>query len=723
MPGADENGAEGLGRRFAALVDTGAGAGDGHGEKRRLDFERLARDLAKAADPLADLAGLAASIRADEGATALERRLAERLGEAGVGTGDVEMPSVRVVRPRTSGLFYLRIDDEELSYLAKRRILAAEAALNGALLCSALLPDAESASEEDVVKAEQRVARSIVSQAAEPLLDLEGEPTRGEWHDRHAIAGGIECLRLPYRLQARFRLNARAGACAIEVDLAEPALMPGRAYVDGVGVVPATAVMRRRAATDYNLRLVVLMAAYAFAATEDLEEVWVAGVVDTAASHACYCSARFERQDLEGLDLTRIDPVSLLRWVCAELDEEAGELRPVRQGFSLEDELFCPPERFEAPELSGRRLPAAAAEALGCRLVAGMAVDEHAARAEAARLAAERLGDTTAQNVRAVEEAAREVGGADVEEAARRTIRAILAGELDDADPLAVQEAFMGAGPLSEEAAEAQKALLSGDPARGADVLAAALAPFEAEGAFADGPLVVWRAFDSYADRALYNRLVSPLPPESGREVRLAPRAYLESIETLSICDLALGREEAALDLARRAAQIAPLSTQASLQLSSCLEAVGDADGAAEEVRRLLGYADDPQTIGIAYLRMASLQWGRGHMLAAQACVQMAEERLPGQVMQLGLKVAELLGHAGKAERLSPARVLDALAEAGIPAAPTEAVAEALLDAARAACDENLFRIAREALYLVVALTRDDVFHGMLRSLEGEPDR
>jgi len=36
--------------------------------------------------------------------------------------------------------------------------------------------------------------------------------------------------------------------------------------------------------------------------------------------------------------------------------------------------------------------------------------------------------------------------------------------------------------------------------------------------------------------------------------------------------------------------------------------------------------------------------------------------------------------------------------------------------------DENLFIPGKELLFLVVALTRDDIDHGILRSLEDEPD-
>ena len=38
------------------------------------------------------------------------------------------------------------------------------------------------------------------------------------------------------------------------------------------------------------------------------------------------------------------------------------------------------------------------------------------------------------------------------------------------------------------------------------------------------------------------------------------------------------------------------------------------------------------------------------------------------------------------------------------------------------ALNRKIFRAARELVYLLVALTRDDIYHGVLRSLEDEPD-
>ena len=704
-----------LGELFAAMV--GGTANAGATAEGAFDVDRLGRKLMAADDPVAFLRGFVSRVRASKFSCALEARLADRLDESGLLGDDGITPAFRVVRPKTNGLFYLRIDDPELPYLAKLRVLGAEAALNACLMCSALLDEPLSAGMEEVVRTEQRIARSVAQQATSAVVDLDEEKACGEWRDRRAIAAGIECLRLPYRLQARFRVNSAAGEAAIEVDLVPPRIMPRAVLVDGIGIVAASEAMRRAAATDYNLRVLAMIAAYVFANTCDLRRIWVAGVVDTATSHACYCSAVLEREDLEGLDLAHLEPVALMRFLCAAIDESGATLSPVAQGFSLDEERFCPRGRHERVELTDRRLSPPAGAALGCRDLSGISVDDGALAAEVGRKAASLLTDSTQTNVRAIMALADETADPRIAAAARKVVSGLIAGDLDESDPEAVCEAFENADDLAAVTRKAQESLLKGDAAACASAVAEALAPIEAQGRFRDSAEVCWRVFDGYADRVLYNRLFSP----EGHEVRLAPRPYFDALQLLSASDLLLGRPEAACELARQAARLAPLSTQASLNFSHCLLELGRVEESVDECSRMLECASDPQSIGFGYITMAQLQWKLGNMVASQACYQMAMRVLPAGIVEAARQISSLLG-ATPQESLSDEHALQALADRGIPFAPTDEVVDVLREGAAAAIDENLFIPGKELLFLVVALTRDDIDHGILRSLEDEPD-
>lgn len=735
-----------LGRLFAALAgdddssearndsDESLSAGSrSSGGSSSLDVEDLSQRLLLSSDPMSLLVALMQNVRAraeDAGTpgresvrvpSALELRLAERLEEAGLGSDDVRTPSLHVVRPRTSGLFYLRVDEESLAWLAKIKVLRVEAALNAALLTERLLPDANRASASGLVQAEQRICRSITSQA-ERVAALLGEPARGEWAVRHALAYGIEAFQLPYRLTANFRVNVAGGAVAFEIDLIPPRAWAATAFVDGLGVVPATSEMRRASTTDYNLRLALLLAGYAFAVAPELEEAWVAGVVDTASGHACYYSVRLTRAALASIDLTAtFDPLDVLQAAGATLSGDERGLAAVRQDFSLEDELFCPARRHDPVELSDAVLDASASRALGCTHASGLSIDEGRRRRHVASELSRGLTSSTEDNVRLLLSVAGEGAPDDVARAARRCVAKLIDGTLAD-DPLAIEDEFVNGDPLARAAARARDLLVSRDflDAQKASEEGLAQADKDAGSPASNGERPA-RAFGSYADRALYNRLVAP----EGPLCELAPNASVDAHAIASAAALAQGRVEEALAHARHVVEVAPLSAQASLHLSHCLEAAGDVEGSERELCRLLSLAHDPESIGLGYLRVAQLEWQRGRVLAAQACYQRALRYLPAPTIMAGLAFVTFVGQAsGSGNAQLPDDQADAALEAAeIPLAPTREVSDTFLEAARAAVDSELFGVARDLMKTLCAMSRDDVYFGMLRSLEDAPDR
>ncbi|WP_417802631.1 tetratricopeptide repeat protein, partial [Thermophilibacter provencensis] len=508
-----------------------------------------------------------------------------------------------------------------------------------------------------------------------------------------------------------------AGVAAFELDLVPPEAWPRSAFVDGLGLVPATEQMRRRAAGTYNARLAALVAGYALAAAPELGEVWVAGVIDTARDHACLYSARVTREALGAFDLGgSFDPVALLRSCGAAISlDEAGGLVPVRQGFSLDDETLCPRERYDAPELSEATLAGELGDALGCWRVSDLGIDEGARRRHVADELARHLTGSTEKNVQAILAAAREDGHPDVIEAARRCVSGLIDGELED-DALAIGESFVEGSDLQRGCARARDALLSHDLEAAGKYATDALLPIDGLGSFDGSDGLVWRGFGSYADRALYNRLVAA----PGEHCALVPAAYLEAHTIAAASALARGRAEEALAHARRAAEVAPLSSQASLNLAQCLEATGDPEAAGRELCRLLSLAHDPESIGLGYLGMAQLQWQGGHVLTAQACYQRATRHLGAPALVARLAMAALIGQVGVSAggELSPDQADSLLEAAGIPLAPTETVSAAFLEATRAATDAGIFRVARDLLRKLCMISRDDVYFGMLRSVE-----
>ena len=114
-----------------------------------LDMAALVRELLGSREPLDRLRGFVTDVEGRAAGDASrqdallpcgrERHLARRLREAGLFDDDVELPGLRVIQPRMTGLVYLRVTDRELPYLAKLRVMALEAALNEAR-CAAPSP-------------------------------------------------------------------------------------------------------------------------------------------------------------------------------------------------------------------------------------------------------------------------------------------------------------------------------------------------------------------------------------------------------------------------------------------------------------------------------------------------------------------------------------------------------------------------------------------------------
>ncbi len=741
-----ENSAAGqsLGARFAAAVNA-----ENPRVTSTLDIDVLSQRLMTSDDPLSDLGLVVADVRSREqdvggkGATSiiapnssnqgalppsnLEVFLADSLDDAGLLAPDVAIPSVSAVRPHTSHLFYLRVNDPELSYAAKLKVLGIEAALNAALLASTFFEDADDVPMEELVRFRQRVATSVTSQIptiADGLPTREEERPNGEWAVRKGISTGIEHFQVPYRLQASFRTNVADGDVAFVVDLTPPSVMPAHVWVDGMGIVSATPEMRRRAATDYNLRVGILLAACAFRCSSLIQRVWVAGSVDTPQSHDCYYSVRFDREGFSKIPLTgTFDPVETYRSFAAVLDEHDGQLSPVRQDFSLESERFCPARRYETVELSKRVLADPFATALGAHRVAQLGIVEESKRIEVASQISRHLTSSTEGNVRAIMELAGNDDDATVREAARRCATKLIDGAIAEDDPQAIQDEFVNGDALTIAVEKAKEQLSQKDAEGALSVTLGALEPLELAHAYEDTPAVEWRAFGSYVDRALYNRLLW----DGSRETRLVPDAYLKAQLVVSVAALAQGQRSMATERARRAVEIAPLSIHSRLQLAQCLDAEGRSDDAMAEVGHLLELAHDPEGVGLGYFRMASYEWNRQDMRAARACYQRALSFMPGianqMASQLSAIVLQLQGAATTSEPLSEGQVRAALAARDIAIAPTEEVSDVFFEGMRASLDAEIFPVAREFMTILGLMTHDDVYYGMLRSIEDEPDR
>ncbi len=712
---------------------------------------------------------------------AVSSYLARGLDEAGLFAADADLPDVTVIRPSRSKTFYLRVDEAQVAWPDMVRVLAIEGALNRALFAwehlSAEAEDAEAALDaqalalkapedgqadgtdssaspadttdtaiptetealagtpddagaalstgtptiEDCYRFNQALVSSIAAQVGtDPIPHASMSDVMGEWGVRQSISAGIETFRLPLRLVANFRVNLMGGDAAIVTKLVPAGAQPASVWSEELGrIVPASHQMREMEATSYALRCVLLLASHAFRCSRRLCHAFVAVVLDTPTRHACLLTGDVAREALRELDLARsFDAVATCRQLGLTFKLQDGALTEVEQGFSLDDERFCPSTRYATVDLSSRLLPRFEANLLGATRVSDLAINENAHRSEVARELFRELTPSTEKNVREILGLTSRDSDPSVVDAGRRTARALIDGSLSDDDAYGMEDEFVDGDELTRACQRASQLLERNRTHEAVVVLTDALAPIDALDTYTDTDTVVWREFTSYVARTLYNRLLA----KPGVTARLVPDAYFGAQLLMATALMLDGKTEAALGFARRAQDLNPLDMSGTLRATRCLEILGRQDEAARELRHYLAYAFDPQGIGTCYYRLAFMEWHLGNLDVADACYQKA---VVSRASCSGAAMLELqtMRAMTATKGVEPKQVEKVLEEADVPLAPTEKVVGVLVEAAQAATDAEVFPVARSFATLLGALSGDDVMHGVVNSLEREPDR
>ncbi|MBR3315727.1 MAG: hypothetical protein IKG18_16505 [Atopobiaceae bacterium] len=707
-------------------------------------IEDFSAELLTSQEPMEYLADFCESTAQDAAAVPLARFLMRRLTEADIASWRLEnAPHVDVVLLQHSGMFYLRAP-ARLEYGRQLQILRIEAALNAVRFAIDYYDEPCDVSEEDLMRLEQRHANSICAQVSDvtssdwsylamPWQTPWGPSERGEWAVRSSLSESLETLSVPYRLEASFRSNVSGGDVAIEVAATPARVFPRTAFVDGLGIIPTTSHMRSREASRYAARIGILLANCAFRSSERIHRVWVASIEVTPTSRICRYWVRLDRRPFSRVRMDAVsDPLDALERLGATMSLEHEVLQPVGQGFYLEDERFCPPLRHDLWQLSERSLPPGPALHLGASRVSGLNIHEELPRVLAADEALRGMGapsenDATRKYVRSILDAASKTSDVTVWCAAERVATKLVDGTLALDNQQLLRDELISGDELSRAVGRAQELLTHEKHEEALTLLQSALAPLDKVGAYQDTRSTVYRSFDTFAQRALYNRLNA----QDDRCVVLVPDAYVVAHLLLTGILLArsTAREEmepdasAATAHAQRALEVAPLSTSAFLGNVACLERTQALDEAAELLVSMLEVAHDPQGVALAYYRMASIQWQLGHHKASIACYQLAAGILP-------LLIPTIMAECHALSSVDPimgspleaSEVEAALSEQAIPVAPTPRMSFLLYDCATASVDAEVFPLARDLMGILESFTGDDIIHGIRNSLECEPD-
>ncbi|WP_139652045.1 hypothetical protein [Raoultibacter phocaeensis] len=709
---------------------------------RPLDaFERIGAAVAGAdADPALTAPGL-------------ERCLVRWLGEAGLGSeqaGSLKRLAsgdpLRLVRTkRYADTYYLGTNDEEAAASYRRMIWALEGALNRFLLTSESLGDrVDSAFEHEAAQWDYYLIESIAKQMpfAENPADIQGE-TAGEWAVRKGIASAVERLRLPFRLTADFRVNAKGGIAAFDAVVPSASIMPHTRWPEGAPTWSEVPLVEREAqAGRYAMRLAIMLAAIAFSQSKAIERVVVAARPVSDRSETVEGSSEFPQED------------ELPRMVSVEFERSAfcanGAYRQAAEGdpawfftwfnaligradipSPLEDGRLAAPERALMPELSDDAVPAFAHAALGAKSVSDLAVNYNAKRRHIAEQMADDIAQaaTTTERVRIVSAVKDKTPDLDVQDACTRLMVALTADEIDPGDQNAIVNRFLGEDELMTALAAARSAAERGDGAEAVSLLAQAIGQAELSGRFADTAETAFRCFDSYASRVVYNRArqagggapgASSVPAfahDAGRTVELAPDSlYFCCLEAVKLLEHSFDRTEEALGYGKRCIELAPVSGPGYLQTARAYMLVGDMDNTIATINRYLEVALLPNEIAMGYYQLAYAQWKAGRLQAGVAGYLKSMTTSPLVYDQARLELEELLNEPEA--NLIPADEIDGvLEENGVVVAPAEALFEQLLEASEAAVDAGLFVVARSVLAAYCQHRPDDALVNVLRSL------
>lgn len=723
-------------------------ASKGTTETASFDYEGFQKSLLFSSSPLATLRAMVERVRTRqmqaERVCDAELFLARLLEEAGLytGEGEEDLPHISIVRPHRTGMFYLRTHTNTLPYGSVLRIVSIEAALNALFLAHEYYGNLDDVGIEDLYRLWQRAQASLCAQA--PTIDTAdwsylampwqmpfGPSEQGEWAVRYSLAEAIESVQAPYRLEATFRSNVASGDIALEFQVTPARAFPHSASVANLGIVPTTSNMRSRAASEYAARMGLLLSGHAFHASARIKRVWIAAIERTPSERNCWYSVCVGRRAFSRIRMNAVsNPLATLRSLGASFEECDGVFTPTASCFYLEDEQFCPRFRHDLWNLSERSLPASAALSLGASRVSGLFIHEELPRT----LAADKMlrgivpsccEASTQTSVRAVLDAAYETSDMSVWSAAERVASKLVDGQLSTDDPQSIHNEMVNGDNLSRAVDAAQDYLFAQRPHEALQVLQSALGPLEQAGRFFDSKSVVYRSFDSFTERVIYNRLNA----KDTRTVVLAPDAYLLAHLIASAMYLSLANEDGgslakAHRHALRALQVAPVNGPANLGMVACLEAMGDIEGASKQLKSYLEVAYHPHGIGLAYFRLGSLEWQLGNKEACHACLQRAVRLFPPLLSFVMSEFQSFANQDGTAtiELLDDDDMERILRNEGIPVAPTPRTSFILYDGATASIDAEVFPVAQDLIRILEILSGDDVIRGIRTSLEREPD-
>ncbi len=351
------------------------------------------------------------------------------------------------------------------------------------------------------------------------------------------------------------------------------------------------------------------------------------------------------------------------------------------------------------------------------------------------RRTAEQLADTLvgAQNTSEAIAAVREVQMRAVEakderaaSACTRLMSALAEGTVDAADQNAVVSRFLGDDRCLVALGRAH-ALAETDQAAAVAALTDAVSEAQLLDGFVDGSSEVFRAFDGYGSRVLYNlaraggsALVPQAQADAEKRVRVVPDSFfLCHLEIVHLLERSFERADEAIRYGAQAVAMAPATAMGYRVLGRAYMLQGDMEHAWETLVAGLRVALQATDVSLMYYQLGYVAWKLGRPDVGVACYLKAVEASPAIALQATAELKEMVDETGVAIP-SHEQAEECLQANGVPLAPLSEALDALDAALAAACDAGLPHVTRSLLATRLRYRPDDALMGVLRSF-GEP--
>lgn len=662
---------------------------------------------------------------------------------------DLPDTAIRLVRTiRYAGTYYLAL--EETNGVSTEMLWGLEGALNRFLLCYERLGlEASSAQCETIDRIDKELFETVAAQVVPETheLSLEKGAPGGEWDTRCASAAYVESLKLPLRIDVQLREDVKAGVVALDITTPDAQLMPEESWVLHHANTPAgweavSPEAKEAQAQRYALRIGLMLAKKAFDTSRLVERVMVTlrfkgrnddGLLPRPTlliprESAAYCSVVFTRAAYEAAhefqSAFRGDPYEPYKAAAAAFD------LPAVNAFSAVEDLPSARARKELPEMVDEPLTGLEADALGATDARGVRISFDGALRYLGEALADALVHTSSVTdaircVRAMQEKAAAEDDVRAGAGYTRVMTALTEGQLDSKDQNAIVSSFLGQDRCLSALARAKTLTENNNVAQAVQILKEAISETATLEGFFDTTEEVYRAFDSYASRIIYNLAACGVLPEplqaqhdAGREVHLVPDSfYLCHLELTRLLEHSFEHSEEAVSYGQRCVALAPTSGAGYRQLGRSYMLVGDMENAASILKQCLRIAIQPNDIAMAYYQLAYVLWKQGRFEEGAVCYVKSLAVSPVMAMQSTVELHELLEEASL-EMPDQSHIDEEIARLGIPLAPSPEILKALDRACVAAVEANLFAVARNALALRLRYFPDDALVNVLRSLE-----